>query len=126
MPEKVLPRPFQHASAKVGLYFVRFPKQKDPVKRCPECRRDYYDDSLLYCLDDGTALLEGPASGNEPATAFLHETAKPSEAATKAQIHLTTPADGASSGIVAEVKTIDRRLILGSLLLIIILLGGFL
>ena len=26
------------------------------MKRCPECRRDYYDDSLLYCLDDGTAL----------------------------------------------------------------------
>ena len=32
------------------------------MKRCPECRRDYYDDSLLYCLDDGRALLEGPAT----------------------------------------------------------------
>ena len=32
------------------------------MKRCPECRRDYYDDTLLYCLDDGSALLEGPAS----------------------------------------------------------------
>ncbi len=32
------------------------------MKRCPECRRDYYDDSLAYCLDDGSALLEGPAS----------------------------------------------------------------
>jgi TolB-like protein/Tfp pilus assembly protein PilF len=32
------------------------------MKRCPECRRDYYDDSLLYCLDDGSALLDGPAS----------------------------------------------------------------
>jgi TolB-like protein/Tfp pilus assembly protein PilF len=31
------------------------------MKRCPECRRDYYDDSLLYCLDDGNALLDGPA-----------------------------------------------------------------
>ncbi|HTH51047.1 MAG TPA: hypothetical protein VL501_03890 [Pyrinomonadaceae bacterium] len=41
------------------------------MKRCPECRRDYYDDSLLYCLDDGTALLEGPASGNEQLTAFM-------------------------------------------------------
>src|SRR5207247_1103234 len=41
------------------------------MKRCPECRRDYYDDSLLYCLDDGTALLEGPGSGSEPATALL-------------------------------------------------------
>jgi len=41
------------------------------MKRCPECRRDYYDDSLLYCLDDGSALLEGPASGDDAATAIL-------------------------------------------------------
>jgi hypothetical protein len=33
------------------------------MKRCPECRRDYFDDSLLYCLDDGTALLEGTRGG---------------------------------------------------------------
>src|SRR5437868_10627818 len=37
------------------------------MKRCPECRRDYYDDSLLYCLDDGSALLEGPASADKAA-----------------------------------------------------------
>jgi TolB-like protein/Tfp pilus assembly protein PilF len=43
------------------------------MKRCPECRRDYYDDTLLYCLDDGNALLEGPASDDEPATAILSE-----------------------------------------------------
>src|SRR5436189_2026874 len=61
------------------------------MKRCPECRRDYYDDSLLYCLDDGTALLEGPASGNEPATAILHETSPPSEDATRPHIHMTEP-----------------------------------
>src|SRR4051812_34692963 len=30
------------------------------MKRCPKCRRDYYDESLRYCLDDGSALLEGP------------------------------------------------------------------
>src|SRR5215467_1895234 len=41
------------------------------MKRCPECRRDYYDDSLLYCLDDGTALLEGPASLGTAETAVL-------------------------------------------------------
>ena len=43
------------------------------MKRCPECCRDYYDDSLLYCLDDGNALLEGPASLDEPETAILSE-----------------------------------------------------
>jgi len=32
------------------------------MKRCPECRRDYFDDTLNFCLDDGTPLLAGPAS----------------------------------------------------------------
>lgn len=41
------------------------------MKRCPECRRDYYDDTLLYCLDDGNALLEGPASADGAATEIL-------------------------------------------------------
>ncbi len=45
------------------------------MKRCPECRRDYYDDSLLYCLDDGNALLDGPAASSEHATAILPESA---------------------------------------------------
>lgn len=39
------------------------------MKRCPECRRDYYDDSLIYCLDDGNALVYGP--GEEAKTAVL-------------------------------------------------------
>jgi len=41
------------------------------MKRCPECRRDYYDDSLAYCLDDGAVLLDGPPTVDEPATALI-------------------------------------------------------
>ncbi len=42
------------------------------MKRCPECRRDYYDDTLLYCLEDGKALVQGSVpSPDEPATAIL-------------------------------------------------------
>ena len=41
------------------------------MKRCPECRRNYYDETLLYCLDDGTALVDGPASGNEARTEII-------------------------------------------------------
>ena len=37
------------------------------MKRCPECRRDFYDDTLSFCLDDGTQLVDGPAA-DEPAT----------------------------------------------------------
>jgi hypothetical protein len=64
------------------------------MKRCPECRRNYYDDTLLYCLDDGNALLDGPTSGsgaaneletilsdinigNEPPTRFLGSSVSP-------------------------------------------------
>jgi adenylate cyclase len=46
------------------------------MKRCRECRRDYYDDSLAYCLEDGNALVQGPVSApsgswDGPATAIL-------------------------------------------------------
>ena len=61
------------------------------MKRCPECTRDYFDDSLLYCLDDGTALLEGPASMDEPATAILHETDARGGAPTRLADRQTTP-----------------------------------
>ncbi|MCA1589453.1 MAG: hypothetical protein LC734_03490 [Acidobacteria bacterium] len=65
------------------------------MKRCPECRRDYYDETLSFCLEDGTGLVQGSVpvgqdSADEPATAILHETAPPLEAATRAQIHMTT------------------------------------
>ena len=65
------------------------------MKRCPECRRDYFDDSLLYCLDDGTALLEGPGSSEpgavpagefaetEPVTAILRDAHTTGEARTR-------------------------------------------
>ena len=39
------------------------------MKRCSECRREY-DNSMMFCLDDGAELLYGPAS-DEPATALF-------------------------------------------------------
>ena len=44
---------------------------------------------MSFCLDDGSELLFGPASMDEPATAILHTTAAPGEAPTRAQIHTT-------------------------------------
>src|SRR5437868_141407 len=52
------------------------------MKRCPECRRDYYDDSLLYCLDDGTALLEGPASADLQSEAPTRASLEPADQTT--------------------------------------------
>lgn len=98
------------------------------MKRCPECRRDYYDDTLLYCLEDGTALVQGSVPPpDEPQTAILHETAPPSEAQTRAQIHTTEktavlPLGGTD---VAKSRSFDKRLLLSPLALAVIILGGF-
>jgi len=41
------------------------------MKRCPECRKNYYDDSLAFCFDDGAALINGQSAIDEPATAMM-------------------------------------------------------
>lgn len=85
------------------------------MKRCPECRRDYVDDTLLYCLEDGVALVQGSvASNDEPQTAIFHDTAGVNDAATRAQIFTTDQTAILPSGIsyVAESKTFDKRLLL--------------
>ena len=40
------------------------------MKRCPKCRRDYTDETLNYCLDDGSTLVDGPSSGEAPTAVF--------------------------------------------------------
>ena len=111
------------------------------MKRCPECRRDYYDDTLLYCLDDGNALLEGPAnrsepgavatgfSSDEPQTAILHETDSPSEAPTRAQIHTTAAEPQRGQAEASEKQSLSANraakplMIVGGLLLLLV--AGF-
>jgi TolB-like protein/Tfp pilus assembly protein PilF len=97
------------------------------MKRCPECRRDYYDDTLLYCLNDGTELIYG-LSPDEPATAILHSTAAPGEAPTQAQIHManeTAVLPTGTGGIVPKPRNLDKRLLAVPLVLAIVVLGGF-
>jgi Tol biopolymer transport system component len=40
------------------------------MKRCPECRRWYTDESLIYCLEDGSPLVNGSVA-TEPETAIM-------------------------------------------------------
>lgn len=76
------------------------------MKRCPECRKDYLDDSLLYCLDDGTQLVQGVT--DEPATAILSvpgvvATGFPaSESPTRPQIHTTDQTAILPAGVEVE------------------------
>lgn len=87
------------------------------MKRCPECCRDYYDDSLLYCLDDGSALLEGPASADESPTAILS-----GPDSTKNEISGLTTGTGT---LLSKSSRPKRYLLVSFLLLVAIGLGGF-
>ncbi len=109
------------------------------MKRCPECRRDYYDNTLLYCLDDGSALLEGSARGSEPPassggqfddepmTAILNDMAAPGEAAIGANIRNTEQTAILPSRITEDpiAKGFNKRLLLAPLAVAVIVLGVF-
>src|SRR4051794_21275176 len=98
------------------------------MKRCPECRRDYSDDTLLYCLEDGTALVQGSvAAPDEPQTAMLPSSGAPGGSGMRAQIHTTEqtailPTEGLDT---SKGKGIDKRLIFAPLALAVIVLSGF-
>jgi len=95
------------------------------MKKCPQCGREY-DNTMRFCLDDGSELLYGPGSLDEPKTAILHETAPPGEASTRAQIHTTekTAVLPSSLSNAASAKTLNKWLLLAPMILCIIALGG--
>jgi TolB-like protein/Flp pilus assembly protein TadD len=95
------------------------------MKRCSECGRDYNDDSLSFCLDDGAELLFGPSSIDEPATAILHGTLHPHDTQTRTQIHTTDHTAVLPSRVDnISKKSFDKRLLLAPLVLLVILIGG--
>ena len=100
------------------------------MKRCPECRRDYYDDTLAFCLEDGTALLQGSVpSPDGPPTAILADTSAANEVATRRQIDTTEPTADLPTGIVDPPKPISakKRLLvcLGALFLVLAGVVGY-
>ena len=58
------------------------------MKRCPECRRDYYDDPLKFCRTDGTLLVAALDSESESATMALHKS-RPNEDVTTGRLRVT-------------------------------------
>jgi TolB-like protein/cytochrome c-type biogenesis protein CcmH/NrfG len=53
------------------------------MKQCPQCSRIYPDQSLNYCLDDGSSLLEVSAASDWPATAILPSDYLPGDSPTR-------------------------------------------
>ena len=41
------------------------------MKQCPECKRFYPDETLNFCLDDGTALVDPGGPRDKDATALM-------------------------------------------------------
>jgi hypothetical protein len=78
------------------------------MKRCPECRRNYYDDSLVYCLDDGTPLVDGPASAEAP-TPILPAENSPHEAVTISEVGSNRPTEILLSDQTKTTKGFSRR-----------------
>lgn len=105
------------------------------MKRCPECRRDYYDDTLLYCLEDGTGLVQGSVpSPDEPQTAILSEPPASAggqfdEAKTRAQIHTTAAEPQESIGEPPKRRSLSApraaKPLLAVSILALLILGGF-
>ncbi len=81
------------------------------MKRCPQCGRDYNDPTLSFCLDDGAALLDGPASMDEPRTAILPDAGVTGETPTRT----LDPADAEATKLYGDEhggrapKTTSRR-----------------
>jgi TolB-like protein/tetratricopeptide (TPR) repeat protein len=92
------------------------------MKRCPECRRDYYDDTLLYCLDDGAALLEGPSAVDQTPTAILPGAGSESQPATK--LFPSSPEENSSVEAKPEVRQ-DKTILIGAVLLALAVIIAF-
>src|SRR5215207_3688808 len=98
------------------------------MKRCPDCGREY-DSSMMFCLDDGTELLYGPTSADEPATEVLPAGTSGSEAATRAQIHATGAAPQGSFENASERRSLSAHWVAKPLVAVAVatalLIGGF-
>ncbi|HUR97059.1 MAG TPA: hypothetical protein VMZ26_03210 [Pyrinomonadaceae bacterium] len=53
------------------------------MKRCPECHKDYFDESLVFCLDDGARLPSQSGDVADAATAILPSDAISSDVPTR-------------------------------------------
>ena len=81
---------------------------------------------MSFCLDDGSELLFGPASMDEPVTAILSGVHLSRESATKPQLKTTDQA-ATLPPVITEMpkRGLDKRLLAVPFLLVIIVVAGF-
>lgn len=81
------------------------------MKRCPQCRRRYSDESLNFCLDDGSPLFAEPDS--DP-TLISPTVAAP----------VTPPWAGVPSSPAQSSQSSYRWILLAAVILLAVMLGG--
>src|SRR5215204_606723 len=86
------------------------------MKSCPQCHRKYTDETLNFCLEDGSELLYGIAN-SEPSTAIMSEL--PSEAPTRYQSGTQHPKTQLS-----RISGFKRNKVFLAIFLLMILLAG--
>jgi Tol biopolymer transport system component len=97
------------------------------MKRCPECLRDYSDETLSFCLDDGTALVDGPAVDAAKTVAFPN-TELLDEGATKIHRSHSGDVDGPRSAssaeyLIGEIRRHKVGMLLGSVVSLLVVFG---
>jgi len=79
---------------------------------------------MMFCLDDGTELLYGPASLDEPQTAILHDTGADSRPATVAGIHTTDVTQDLRTAMLDRKRRSRTPLIVIASIVVLAILGG--
>lgn len=65
------------------------------MKRCPQCNREYADESLRFCLEDGASLFASRTSVEPPPTEILPSRSRPTEKSSEATLVAYPPVSGA-------------------------------
>src|SRR5688500_17851217 len=95
------------------------------MKRCPECNRTYYDETLNFCLEDGASLVDGDTS--DDATAIFSTDDQPTYAYTKQHPGFGTRQGANASATNPGTETAFRgRKLIWVLVPVAFLLTGFL
>lgn len=91
------------------------------MKKCPQCQREYSDNSLKFCLDDG-AVLEGTGTSSRSAAATEVFSGGSTSAGSRATVPVGQTAYGSPSNAGRALSIVALLLVFGS---IAMFLSGF-
>lgn len=61
------------------------------MKRCKQCNREYEDETLSFCLEDGTVLVRASEGSLDPGATLIYPSAEPTKSIPPANVSRETP-----------------------------------